>query len=153
MEHQVASLQDILHFRGVALTQFILVATIFGAFSMSGVIALIASHEKARLRSALFILLSLASLAFVFATLVSVLILPFMTSDWEQTDKAVRGLLFLYAVVVSAIMLGTALLGAGVAGIGFMVSPRAGRITLWSTVGTALIFILCALYLRGILRP
>ena len=47
--------QTLLHFRGQALTQFLLVATIFGAFAMGGVIALIANHEKQRLRSFLFI--------------------------------------------------------------------------------------------------
>jgi hypothetical protein len=148
----MVNLQDLLRFRGEALTQFILVATIFGAFSMSGVIALIASHEKARLRSALFILLALASLAFVFATLLSVLILPFMGSNIQLNDQAVRGLLFLYALVVLTIVIGTVLLTAGIAGVGFMVSPRTGQCTLWSTIIASVAFLLCVFHLANILR-
>ncbi len=68
----MTTIQDLLQFRAQALSQFLLVATIFGAFAMSGVIALLAAHERARLRSVLFVLLSLASVAFIFATLLAV---------------------------------------------------------------------------------
>ncbi|MFO0856054.1 MAG: hypothetical protein U0640_01710 [Phycisphaerales bacterium] len=146
------NIQELLHFRGEALGQFVLISTIFGAFAMSGVIALLQSHEKARLRSFLFVVLSLASLAFIFSTLVSVTILPFMNEKWHVPDNAAHTINNLYGVVVIAIILGTALLGVGVAGVGFMVSPRVGRITLWSTVVTAVLFIVCALVLRSALR-
>ena len=119
---------------------------------MSGVIALMASHENARLRSRLFILLALASLAFVFATLLSVLILPFMGSIVQLNERATRGLLFLYAVVVSAIIVGTILLAGGIAGVGFMVSRRVGQCTLWCTITASVAFFLCVFFLANILR-
>lgn len=145
-------IQGLLHFRGQALGQFVLVATIFGAFAMSGVIALISTHEKARLRAALFVLLSLASLFFVFATVLSVMILPFMGAGMEVPDKAARGLLFLYAVVVVAIIAGTLLLLSGIAGVGFMISRRVGHCTLWSSVGITLLFLACVVHLASVLR-
>ncbi len=148
----MADIQNLLHFRGQALTQFVLVATIFGAFAMSGVIALLAGHERARLRSALFVLLSLASLIFVFATVLSVIILPFMGAGVVVSDKAARGLLFLYAIVVVSIILGTLLLVAGIAGVGFMVSKRVGHCTLWSTVAVAIAFALSLLHLVSVMR-
>lgn len=146
------TLNDLLHFRGQALTQFVLVATIFGAFAMSGVIALIARHERARLRSALFVLLSIASLAFVFATVLSVMILPFMNSGTPISEKAMRGLLFLYSIVITAIVIGTALLAASLALMGFLVSRRVG---VWTTAATALVtlvFGLCIVELVYMLR-
>jgi hypothetical protein len=148
----MADVQQLLHFRGQALTQFVLVATIFGAFAMSGVIALIATHEKARIRSFLFVVLAIASLAFIIATLVSVIIIPFMSSGWNVPDKAALALMRLYAVVVVAIIAGTVLLAVGLASVGFMISRFVGRIVLGSTIVASLIFLACALYLRGTLR-
>src|SRR6185369_6843025 len=114
-------LLDLLHFRGQALGQFVLVAALLSAFSMSGVVAMIAAHERVKLRSVVFVLLVLASLSFILATLVSVMILPFMNDRVQLTERAVRGLLFLYSVVVFAIILGTLLLSSGLAAAGYMV--------------------------------
>jgi hypothetical protein len=146
------NLQELLNFRGQALSQFVLVATILGAFSMSGVIALIATHERARLRSSVFVLLAAASLAFILATLISVLILPFMTGHAALPDKSIRGLLFLYSVVVFSIITGTLLLVAGLAGAGFMVSRRVGQWTVAAVIAATLIYIVCVVHLVSIFR-
>ena len=145
-------MQELLHFQGQALQQFVLVASIFGAFSMSGVIALIASHEKASLRSVLFVLLSFASLAFIFSTVVAVTIMPFMSEGVHVTDDSARGLLVLYRVAVLSILLGTMLLFAGLAGVGFMVSRRVGRWTLIAAICTTIGFGWCIYYLKVILH-
>jgi hypothetical protein len=145
-------LLDLLHFRGQALGQFVLVASILCAFSMSGVVAMIAAHERAKLRSAVFVLLVLASLSFILATLVSVMILPFMNEHVQLTERAVRGLLFLYSVVVFAIILGTLLLSAGLAAAGYMVSVRVGRLTLTAVLVAGAVYLLCVLSLVSDMR-
>ncbi|MFO0832732.1 MAG: hypothetical protein U0637_12935 [Phycisphaerales bacterium] len=144
--------QTLLHFRGQALTQFLLVATIFGAFAMGGVIALIAHHEKQRLRSFLFIVLSVASMAFVLASALSVLVIPFATSSMDLSDRATDGLNTLYRVAVDTMMLGMALLAVGLGALGFMVSRRAGVWTLGASGVTTIAFIFCAAYLSHILK-
>ncbi len=148
----MGDVQTLLHFRGQALTQFLLVATIFGAFAMGGVIALIAHHEKQRLRSLLFIVLSLASIAFVLASAVSVLVIPFATSSMTLSDKAAGGLMVLYRIAIDTMMVGMALLAAGLGALGFMVSRRAGVWTLCATVVATIVFIWCAAYLSHVLH-
>lgn len=154
MQHplDLPHLLDLLHFRGQALGQFVLVATILCAFSMSGVVAMIAAHERVKLRSAVFVLLALASLSFIVATLVSVMILPFMNEHVQLAERAVRGLLFLYSVVVFTIILGTLLLSAGLAAAGYMVSRRVGRLTLAAVLVAGAAYLLCVLSLVADLR-
>jgi hypothetical protein len=144
------SVQELLHFRASALSQFLLVATIFGAFSMSGVIALLASHERARLRSALFILLALSSVAFVFATLLAVIILPIMGRDLP--DHIAARMLTLYAVDVVAIILGTILMSIALGLVGFMVSKRAGLFTLSATIIAGIVLAACVYMFAQALR-
>lgn len=144
--------QTLLHFRGQALTQFLLVATIFGAFAMGGVIALIANHEKQRLRSFLFVVLSVASIAFVLASALSVLVIPFATSSMGLSDRATHGLNTLYRITIDTMMLGMALLAVGLGALGFMVSRRVGMWTLGASGVATVAFVFCAAYLSHILK-
>ncbi len=70
----------------------------------------------------------------------------------QVTDKAARGLLFLHAVDVTAIMVGTLFLAAALGAVGFMVSRRAGMWTLAATIVGALSLVLSVFSLVGTLR-
>lgn len=134
-----------LAFRREALGQFLLVATILGAFSMSGVVVLLGGHERARLRAWLFVLLSAASLAFIFSTLVSVIILPGMGHpEVFSTPGQVVSMMGLYRTAMWSLVGGALLLLGSLAGMGFMVSRRVGAITTGASVVTVGAFVLCA---------
>lgn len=60
-------LLDIMAYKREVLGQFLLVASILGAFAINGVIGLVTSAARGRLQAVVFGLLSFASLAFVFA--------------------------------------------------------------------------------------
>ena len=143
------AIHNLIAFRGEALSQFLLVGTIFGAFAMSGVIALLSLQGSPRLRSFLFVSMALASLAFIFATLLSVLILPFMTGHVGVSDTFAHSLNRMYGVVVISLVLGTTMLVIGTGGVGYIVSRRVGHITLAATVLFAVAFVILAFVLRA----
>src|SRR5439155_23371630 len=87
-------LHDQLLYKRAVLEQLLIVATIFGAFSVSGVIALLVAPARGRLRTYIFLALCVASLAFIFATALDAILLPGMHRDPSaQTQRELRGLL------------------------------------------------------------
>lgn len=138
---------ETLAFRREALVNFLLVSTILGAFAMSGVFALLTLSSASRLRSSLFLILTAASLLFVLATALAVVILPAMGRPDSLAASQIQGLLSLYRVVMASIIVGTFLLVASLGGIGFLVSRRVGTGTLLAAFATCVVFASCAIYL------
>ncbi len=138
---------ETLAFRREALVNFLLVSTILGAFAMSGVFALLTASTASRLRSFLFLILTAASLLFVLATALAVIILPAMGRAGSLVASQIQGLLSLYRVVMLSIVVGTFLLVSALGGLGFMVSRRVGIGTLLAAFVTCVAFAACAIYL------
>lgn len=138
---------ETLAFRREALVNFLLVSTILGAFAMSGVFALLTVSTASRLRSSLFLMLTAASLLFVLATALAVIILPAMSRSGTLVASQIQGLLSLYRVVMLSIVIGTFLLVSALGGLGFMVCRRIGIGTLIAAIATCVAFAACAIYL------
>ena len=152
MNGNLAQLVDMLDYSREVLGQLLLVATIFGAFSISGVIALLVATERSRLRSFLFLMLGISSLAFIFATSLDALLLPATKRPASLKDPViVAGLLQLADVVVWAMIVGTSTLMAAVAGFGFACSRRIGVVLLTLTALAAATFIACVWHLARLL--
>jgi hypothetical protein len=149
----MAKLLDIMAYKREILTQLLMVATIFGAFSVSGIVALLVADRKGHLFHFFFLMLSLASLAFIFATALDAILLPGMKRDESAyTAEQVVGLLNLGDFVIWAILIGTLALGAAVAGFGFVFSRTIGLVVLAMSVVTIAAFVVSASYLAHALR-
>ena len=112
----MAILLDILSYKREVLTQLLLVATILGAFSMSGVVALLVGPNRDRLHRFLFVALCVASLAFIFATALDAVLLPATgrKANANLTPEKIQTLLILCDSVVCSVILGAvALVVAG----------------------------------------
>ncbi|MFO0784591.1 MAG: hypothetical protein U0636_13025 [Phycisphaerales bacterium] len=144
-------MQTILHFRGQALTQFVIIASILGGFSMSGVFTLLGLRQSERLRRALIVVLMAASLAFVLACAVAAMVIPFTGPEVDLTQRASDGLMALYTMSVRCILAGMALLAAGLGLMGFLVSRRIGMLTAISAVLTMGTFLWAMAYLSQIM--
>jgi hypothetical protein len=148
MERNLAQLVDRLSHSHEVLGQLLLVATIFGAFSISGVVALLVSTERSRLRSFLFLMLSVSSLAFIFATSLDAVFLPAAKRPASLRDPdVVAGLLGLADVVIWSIIVGTAALMAAMGAFGFAYSRRLGYLVLVLTILTTAAFCASIAYL------
>ena len=143
---------DILSYKREVLTQLLLVATIFGAFSMSGVVALLVAPERGRLRSFMFLTLCGASLAFIFATILDALILPAAGRMATQSkERAVVGMLNLGDVVIWAVVIGASALATAIASFGFEFSRRMGFVVLLISAVTLLALVASFWYLADVL--
>jgi hypothetical protein len=130
----------------------LLVATIFGAFSVSGVIALLVADKRGHLFHFFFLLLTFASLAFIFATALDAIMLPGMKkSDTAYQPEQLRGLLDLGEVVIWAVLLGTLALAVAIAAFGFAFSRATGLVVAAMSVLTVGLFVWYAWYLAALL--
>jgi hypothetical protein len=120
-------LNDLIVFKRAALTQLLIVATIFGAFSISGVIALLVGERRDRLRSFLFAILCLASLAFIVAATLDAILLPAMgrTPPARTPDQA-HSLLNVGEFAIWSVLAGELFLMFAIGGFGFAFSRRLG---------------------------
>jgi hypothetical protein len=145
-------LHDQLLYKRAVLEQLLIVATIFGAFSVSGVIALLVAPTRDRLRTYIFLALCVASLAFIFATALDALLLPGMHRDPSgQTQREVRGLLDLGEAPIWGVLVGTLALIAALGGFGFAFSRRLGWIVLALSLATLVAFVASAIHLARLL--
>jgi hypothetical protein len=152
MDRSLAELVDRLGYSRELLGQLLLVATIFGAFSISGVVALLVAPERRPLRNFLFLTLSASSLAFIFATSLDAILLPASKRAASLRDAdTVAGLLQLADVVVWSVIVGTAALMTSVAGFGFAYSRRLGFIVLGLTALTVAAFVAAMWHLAALL--
>ena len=121
-------LLDILSYKREILTQLLLVATILGAFSMSGVVALLVGPNRDRLHRVLFLGLCFASLSFIFATALDAVLLPATgrPANARLTPEKILELHRLCDIVVYAVIVGAFALLAAISGFGFAFSRRVG---------------------------
>jgi hypothetical protein len=131
----VSKLLDFLSYKREVLTQMLLVATILGAFSMSGVVALLVGPHRDRLHRFLFVTLCLASLAFIFATALDAILLPVTgrKTNASLPPQKLAGLLALGDVVIWSMIAGALALMVAMGGFGFAFSRRLG----WLSAGAA----------------
>ena len=141
LEQCMVTIQELLAFRLGALNQFVLVATIFGAFAMSGVVALISSSERSRLREFLFILLTFASLAFMVATLIGTFLLPYASRTSTLSNSVTKTMLGLYTLGVGSALIGTLLMAMSLAAMGFLISKKAGVLAIVGTMIGTVVFV------------
>jgi glucan phosphoethanolaminetransferase (alkaline phosphatase superfamily) len=150
MNPDLQQLLNQLRFRHDALQQLVVVATVLAGFSIGGALTLLTSHHSRRLRPALFGTLTAAALAFMFATILAVILLPHMArTDWTD-PVSISGLLGLYRVHVYSVAIGTVLLLVSIGGLGWLVSPRVGTITATLATLTFVGFVLTAYLLNAI---
>lgn len=120
-------LNDFIAFKRAFLAQLLFVASIFGAFSVSGVVALMVSDKRDRLRSFLFASLCLSSIAFLAAAALDSILLPAMgRSPPARTPAEAHALLGLGEVAIWSVMIGALLLMVAIGGFGFAFSRRLG---------------------------
>ncbi len=136
----MTTIQQLLAFRHEALVQFVLVSTFFGACAFGGVMALISSNERGKLRERLFVTLAFASAAFMLATTLGVILLPVTGHALELSEAKARTMLQLYTLAVASIMLGTTLLAASLAMMGFLISKKAGVLSIIAAAVAAVVF-------------
>lgn len=141
------ALLDILQYKREALTQLLVVASIFGGFAVGGVMTFLGTTDRGRLRSALFATLAIAALAFITATVLDALMLPGMFRGTYRDTAALRGLLGLGDVVVWAVLVGSVALVGAVAGSGFLFSRWVGRVVLAATLATVTTVAVTLVYL------
>jgi hypothetical protein len=134
------------------LTQFLLVATILGAFAMSGVVALLVGPNRDRLHRFLFAALCIASLAFIFATALDAVLLPASRRGVnERQPEAVAALLRLGDAVIWGVIVGALALVVAQAASGFAFSHGVGVLTLAAALGALGLFLWAAWYLAAAL--
>jgi amino acid transporter len=135
-------MSDVVAYKREVLVQFLLVATILGAFSMSGLVALLTGARRDRLHSFLYATLALASLAFVFATALDAILLPVMRRRSSELEPEVAaGLLRLGDAVIWGVIVGTLALVGGLAVSGFVFSGRMGVLMLAAVALTIALFL------------
>ncbi len=145
-------LYDMLLFKRNALEQLVIVSTVFGAFSVGGLVALLVAPTRDRLRSYLFVMLCIASLAFIFGTAVDAVILPGMHRSPDGLDAIqIRGLLDLGEVPIWSVLIGSFALIAAIAGFGFTFSKRLGWSVLALAFATLVAFGWCVMHLAKLL--
>lgn len=144
-------MSDVVAYKREALAQFLLVATILGAFSMSGLVALLTGARRDRLHGFLFAALALASLAFVFATALDAVLLPVMRRRPSELEPEVAaGLLRLGDAVIWGVIVGALALLAGLSVSGFVFSRRLGVLVLVAAVLALALFLWHAWELAGL---
>ncbi|HAM70600.1 MAG TPA: hypothetical protein DCM86_03040 [Verrucomicrobiales bacterium] len=138
----MASLLDILSYKREILTQLLLVATILGAFSMSGVVAILVGPSRDRLHQFLFSMLCVASLTFIFATALDAVLLPATgrKANVNLAPERIRTLLTLCDMVVWTVIVGALSLVTAIAGFGFVFSRRLGYLI--CGIATAVVIVL-----------
>lgn len=137
-------LLDILAYKREILTQLLLVATILGAFSMSGVVAILVGPNRDNLHRFLFFILCIASLSFIFATALDAVLLPATArkANLTLTAEKIQALSGLCDGVVWAVILGAVSLVTAIGSFGFVFSRRMGILvaTAAFTVAVVLFF-------------
>lgn len=120
-------LNDFIAFKRSFLTQLLFVASIFGAFSVSGVVALLVSEKRDRLRTFLFASLCLSSIAFIAAATLDAILLPAMgRTPPARTPAEAHALLDLGEIAIWSVLIGALLLIVSIGGFGFAFSRRLG---------------------------
>ena len=130
-------LLDILAYKRQVLEQFFGVASIFGGFAITGVIALRAEAQRDRVHSLAFGALATAAIAFIFATALDAVWLPISHLSRLRTAPALQAVLDTGDSIAWAVLIGAACLVAAVGLFGFARSRRMGFcILLITTVAT-----------------
>jgi hypothetical protein len=123
----LGQLNDFIAFKRAFLTQLLLVASIFGAFSISGVVALMVGERWDQLRSFLFATLCLSSIAFLAAASLDAILLPAMGRNPPARNAAeANTLLSLGDAAIWSVLIGASLLMVAIGGFGFAFSKRMG---------------------------
>jgi hypothetical protein len=145
----MAQAMDVLSYKRDVLTQLLLVATILGAFAMSGVVAILVGPNRDRLHRFLFCALCLASLAFIFATALDAVLLPATgrKANLLLPPERIQTLSGLCDGVVWAVIIGALALVTAIGGFGFAFSRRLGCLV--GVVAVAVVIILF-LYFRSL---
>ena len=130
------------------LSQLLIVASLLGAFSMSGAIALLVGHNRDRLHRLLFGLLAGASLAFILATTLDAIILPAAGMVVQrQRPQEVSALLQLGDVVIWGVIAGALALLLALGCSGFTFSRGLGLLLASAAGLTLALFAICARHL------
>lgn len=124
--------------------QLLLVATILGAFSMSGVVAILVGPNRDTLHRFLFFVLCIASLSFIFATALDAVLLPATArkANLNLTADKIEALSSLCDGVVWAVILGAVALVTAIGSFGFVFSRRLGFLVAAAAVTVAVVLFL-----------
>ncbi len=145
-----AQLVDILIFKRHVLQQFLAVASIFGGFAVTGVVALRADAHRDRVHALAFGAMATAAIAFIFATALDAVWLPLSNLERLRTISGLQTLLDIGESVVWAIIVGAVSLVIAVGLFGFARSRQMGIFVLVVTTIAAVIFVLNVLALARI---
>jgi hypothetical protein len=141
-------LNDFIAFKRAFLTQLLFVASIFGAFSVSGVVALLVSEKRDRLRGFLFTSLCLSSIAFLAAAALDAILLPAMgRTPPARTPAEAHALLELGEFAIWSVLIGALFLIVAIGGFGFAFSRRTGWFVAVVSAATAVGITVGAVYL------
>ncbi|MBI3437743.1 MAG: hypothetical protein HY054_03660 [Proteobacteria bacterium] len=121
-------LLNVLAYKRQVLSQLLGVASIFGGFAVTGVVALRADTHSGRVQSIAFLAMIVAAVAFIFATAFDSVWLPMSNS--AHSPESVRALLAAGDNIAYAVIIGVAALAVAVALLGFARSRLMGIATL-----------------------
>jgi ABC-type transport system involved in multi-copper enzyme maturation permease subunit len=149
----VDDLCRVLDFKREAVGQLPVASTLLAGIAMAGVALLLSSTERGRLRSYLVTMFSIATLVFVFATILSVTIIaPMKHASTSNSPEHLAGLIRLSRIAVWSMLVGILTLFASIGCMGYLFSPRVGRWIVAMAMGVLLVFAACAVYLDQVMR-
>ncbi|HEX4496974.1 MAG TPA: hypothetical protein VIE43_14985 [Thermoanaerobaculia bacterium] len=143
------TLLDILGYKRQVLEQLLTVASIFGGFAVTGVIALRSDERRDRVHALAFGAMAVAAIAFVFATALDAIWLPMSRSN-HLSEASLRTLLGTGDSVAWAVLVGAAGLIAALGLFGFARSRRMGLFVLLLAILAAVAFVLNVGALAGL---
>lgn len=142
-----------LEFNRAALSELLLVSTLLGGFSMTGVVALISLSDRRRLHRGLALLMTAATLLFIFATILVALLQPALNMPrGSLTDQQIMGLLRIGQWGVRMMLAATIALVTAIGMFGFVYSKRMGWLTLSMALGWGGAFVVYAARLAALLK-
>ena len=122
----VETLRDILDYKRQVLEQFLTVASIFGGFAITGIVALRAEERRDRLHASAFFALAAAAMAFILATALDAIWLPISRLEKLDTAEKLQAVLTVGDIVVWSVIVGAISLVIAVCSFGFAHSRRMG---------------------------
>jgi hypothetical protein len=143
-------LRDRLDYMRQVLEVFFTVASIFGGFSIAGIIALRAEERRDRLHALSFFALALAANAFIFATALDAVWLPLSKLERLKTVPQLETVLGVGNVITWAVLIGAVSLLTAVGSFGFTRSRRMGWLVLMVALAAGFAFVKCALALARV---
>lgn len=144
------TLMGILGYKRQVLEQLLSVASIFGGFAVTGVIALRTDTVRDRVHTFAFGAMAVAAVSFLFATAFDAIWLPISRNVNFRSAEAAQAVIATGDAVVWAVLLGAVSLTAAVGLLGYARSRGMGRFVLALAVAALVVF---ALVTRALTAP